>query len=144
MPKTNRNKKHKNKATATAIATVVTPVAKFRKKLEKGKKQTTLAQMFHDSDATESVVSEDKSSEEESSEEESFKTKRKNKSPTVTPVTKRFKSSATNYSEVEVGDLVMCTAREADHPLYEDGIIDKAFILFGIVKAFLLRNGIPK
>ena len=96
--------------------------------------------MFHDSDATESVVSEDKSSEEESSEDESFKTERKYKpeiiSPTVTPTTKRFKSSATNYSEAEVGDLVMCTAREADHPLYKDGIIDKAFILFGIVKAF--------
>ena len=77
------------------------------------------------------------------SEDESFeteKTERKYKSeivsPTVTPTTKRFKSSATNYSETEVGDLVMCTAREADHLLCKDIIIDKAFILFGIVKAF--------
>ena len=109
----------------------------------------TLTQMFHDSDATESintqeVLCDEESSEEESSEDESFEKAKKSEivspPPVVTPTVKRFKSfksSVNNSSQaVEVGDLVMCTAREADHPLYEEGIIDKAFILFGIVKAF--------
>ena len=100
--------------------------------------------MYHDSHAIESVLSEDESSEEELSEDELFeteKTERKYKpdilSLTVTPTTKRFKSSVTNYSEDEVGDLVMCTAREADHPLYKDGIIDKAFIFIRNCQGFL-------
>ena len=65
MPKKNRNKKHTNKATATVIATVVSHVEEFRKQLEKRKKQTTLTQMYHDSDATESMKNEDESSEDE-------------------------------------------------------------------------------
>ena len=130
MPKTKRTKRK------AAIATVVSPVAEFRKQFNNGKKQATLTQMYHDSDATES--------EEESSEDESFEKVKKSEivspPPVVTPTVKRFKSfksSVNNSSQaVEVGDLVMCTAREVDHPLYEEGIIDKAFILFGIVKAF--------
>ena len=130
MPKTKRTKRK------AAIATVVSPVAEFRKQLDYGKKQATLTQMYHDSDATESEV--------ESSEDESFEKVKKpeivSPPPVVTPTVMRFKSfkSSVNNSNqaVEVGDLVMCTAREADHPFYEEGIIDKAFILFGIVKAF--------
>ena len=43
MPKTKRK---------AAIATVVSPVAEFRKQFNNGKKQATLTQMYHDSDAS--------------------------------------------------------------------------------------------
>ena len=46
------------------------------------------------------------------------------------------KSDQKNPNSAKLGDLVMSTARELDHPDYKTGKIDGAYIFFGIVRKY--------
>ena len=49
---------------------------------------------------------------------------------------KQLKLSNPGHNVTELGDHVIFTVRYIDHPLFEEVIINQAFVLFGIVKVF--------
>ena len=142
MPKTKRTPT-KDK-TGIKSTPVVTPVAAYRQLADKGPVQSTLTQLFRMEHNDESP------SENESSVDSAFEPKKKrsvqkevNTPPpkqVSTTKTKRFSSKDAAYNgdktKAQPGDIIMSTVEKIQHPLFEQGIVKKDFVLFGIVRSF--------
>lgn len=149
--------------------TTITPVAQYRASLQREPKQTTLTQIHYQSDSDDDVfVSPKRSPPTIDLSQESITTvvatiiasppKKKRKARTATkpktptssiksrqidPKTPPIAPIRVRSIPIHPGDLVMSTAGRMQHPCFLSGILDDAYILFGVVRSYCFMNWGP-
>ena len=115
--------------------TTITPVAQYRASLQREPKQTTLTQI---------LVSPNPKNKKKA------RTAIKPKTPTSFIKPRQIDPKTTPIAQIRVrpipihpGDLVMSTAGRMQHPCFLSGILDDAYILFGVVRSYCFMNWGP-